>query len=72
MTRPRPIGLWAALIAVTSASNQAKSDHDPPEWRPRRADWCRYADAWITVKIKWDLSADQREVEALREMLATC
>jgi hypothetical protein len=62
----------AALIAVTSASNQAKPDHDPAEWRPRTDDWCRFASAWVTVKTRWDLTADDREVADLREMLAGC
>jgi len=62
----------AALIAVPSASNQAKSDHDPAQWQPHREDRCRYADAWATVKVKWDLAADEREVGALRDMLAGC
>jgi hypothetical protein len=35
-------------------------------------DWCRYANAWLTVKVKWDLSAHQAEGDALRDMLATC
>ena len=59
-------------MAVTSADNQARSDHDPAQWRPRWEDWCRYGDAWVTVKVKWDLSADQAEVAALREMLTDC
>lgn len=65
--------LPAALTAVSASSNQDKSADDPAEWRPpRRAAWCQYALDWIAVKIKWMLSADRTEVEALREMLATC
>jgi hypothetical protein len=62
----------AALIAVTSTANRSKSDSDPTQWRPRPDDWCRYATAWTTVKVKWDLSADHAEVDTLQEMLDTC
>lgn len=65
--------LPAALTAVSAASNQDKSADDPAEWRPpRRAAWCQYAHDWIAVKLKWSLTADPIEVDALREMLATC
>jgi hypothetical protein len=62
-----------ALFAVSGSSNQAKSDDDPAEWRPPRHDaWCAFATDWVTVKVKWVLSADGREMAALRELLATC
>lgn len=65
--------LPAALTAVSATSNRDKSADDPAGWRPpRRAAWCQYALDWIAVKLKWSLTADQAEVEALREMLATC
>jgi uncharacterized protein DUF1524 len=63
----------AALIAVSAGSNRSKSDGDPADWQPPSVEyWCRYASDWVTVKIAWDLSADQAEVEALKEMLFTC
>lgn len=62
-----------ALLAVTSATNQSKADHDPARWRPPRTEtWCWYARSWIGVKARWGLTADQAEVDALAEMLATC
>jgi hypothetical protein len=62
-----------ALIAVTAATNQSKSDRDPAEWMPPERDvWCRYAEAWITQKSAWELSIDQAEHEALENILATC
>ena len=65
--------LPAALTAVSRSSNRTKLAADPAEWRPtRRAAWCQYAHDWIAVKLKWSLTADQDEVVALREMLATC
>lgn len=63
----------AALIAVSSASNQSKADKDPAEWRPRlEAAWCQWATGWTQVKVKWDLSADVAEVKALRVILSEC
>ncbi len=65
--------LPAALTAVSAASNRDKRADDPAEWRPpRRAAWCQYAHDWIAVKLKWSLTADRDEVDALREMLRTC
>ena len=65
--------LPAALTAVSASSNRTKSADDPAEWKPPlRSAWCRYAHDWIAVKIKWSLSADRDEVDALRVMLNTC
>lgn len=62
-----------ALIAVSAGSNRSKSDQDPAEWRPPSVDyWCTYVSDWVTVKVAWDLSADEAEVQALRDMLVTC
>ena len=62
-----------ALIAVSSASNQSKADKDPAEWRPPlRTAWCQWAEGWTRVKVKWDLSADKPEADALRLMLQDC
>ncbi|HEV7759075.1 MAG TPA: HNH endonuclease family protein [Acidimicrobiales bacterium] len=62
-----------ALIAVTSAMNQSKSDRDPAEWMPPdRGVWCRYINAWIVQKHDWHLTVDRAEVRALRNVVATC
>jgi Protein of unknown function (DUF1524) len=62
-----------ALVAVTAATNQAKSDRDPSSWQPPSdVAWCDFATAWITVKVRWGLTADQAEVDALRNMLTSC
>lgn len=63
----------AALTAVSSRSNREKSADDPAQWRPpARSAWCQYARDWITVKVRWALTADQAEIAALRMMLETC
>jgi hypothetical protein len=62
-----------ALVAVSASSNRSKSDSDPAEWKPpRREAWCRFATDWVVVKVKWDLSADEAEVEAVEAMLRNC
>jgi hypothetical protein len=62
-----------ALIAVTAATNQSKSDRDPAEWMPPNRDsWYRYATAWITQKRAWHLTIDPAERRALRNVLASC
>ncbi|MDE0243411.1 MAG: hypothetical protein OYG31_01715 [Candidatus Kaiserbacteria bacterium] len=61
------------LYVMPSGENRSKSDRDPADWKPENDDaWCRYAQEWITIKQKHKLSADQREVSALEEMLGTC
>lgn len=63
----------AALIAVTASTNRSKGDRDPASWQPPNRDaWCEFATAWTTVKVEWGLTADQAEVDALRNMLAGC
>ncbi len=67
------LGFAGSLIAVSSLSNQHKSDQDPAEWMPpRRESWCQFARDWAAVKVRWDLSADQPEVSALHTALDTC
>lgn len=62
-----------ALIAVTAATNQSKSDRDPAEWMPpNRSAWCRFTAAWITQKAAWQLTIDPAEHDALDNILASC
>ncbi|MDQ3573609.1 MAG: HNH endonuclease family protein [Actinomycetota bacterium] len=62
-----------SLIAVTSAANRSKGDEDPAQWQPpRREAWCSFATDWVTVKIRWGLSADAAEVRALEVLLKAC
>ena len=62
-----------ALIAVSSASNQSKSDKDPAEWHPpSRGSWCQWARGWAKVKAKWSLTADATEMAALHAVLDAC
>jgi hypothetical protein len=61
------------LIAVSAASNRAKGDQDPSQWRPSNQDvWCKYARWWIDVKHHHRLTVTRSERSALTEMLDTC
>lgn len=61
------------LLAVTAATNRSKSDRDPADWQPPdRSAWCEFGTAWVGVKSTWGLTADQREVDALRNILREC
>lgn len=67
------LGYEGSLIAVSASSNRSKSDEDPAEWRPPLSSyWCEFAVAWVTVKVRWSLTADQTEVGALSELLGYC
>jgi len=58
-----------ALVAVTAASNRSKSDKDPAGWQPSNTDaWCDYVTAWVTTKLRWKLTADEPEAQALSNM----
>ena len=58
------------LIAVDRPLNLQKRAKDPAEWLPpKKAYQAEYARAWVTVKLKWGLTADRRELMALRELL---
>ena len=61
------------LNAVLDSENSSKGSRGPEDWKPPdRSYWCEYATHWIKIKVAWDLTATQRELEALKQMLDTC
>lgn len=60
-----------SLIAVTDDSNVAKSDADPAQWLPA-FERCRYAGEWVAVKIRWGLTVDSAEKNALATLASSC
>jgi hypothetical protein len=60
-----------ALIAVTRSTNRSKGDKDPSLWMPAK-DQCVYTQNWISVKVKYSLTADPREVKKLNSLVSTC
>ncbi|MBB4931831.1 hypothetical protein F4561_002651 [Lipingzhangella halophila] len=62
----------ANLSVMTSSVNRhEKSDNDPTAWTPQTRE-CEYAEQWVTVKLDYELTADQAEVDALEAMAAGC
>lgn len=61
------------LNALPSSENTSKSDRDPANWKPAlKSSWCRYARSWDAIKVKYKLTANQAEWDALLTMAATC
>ncbi|MEU8933334.1 hypothetical protein AB0D30_26055 [Streptomyces sp. NPDC048409] len=62
-----------ALIAVSAASNRSKADQDPATWLPSAAGYrCDYVTNWVADRIRWGLSIDQTEDDALTNVLSRC
>jgi hypothetical protein len=67
------LGFAQSLIAVSASSNRSKSDRDPADWLPTNREYvCEYIYSWVQVKIRWSLTADSREVSALRSNSEDC
>jgi hypothetical protein len=61
------------LEAVTDNVNQSKGDRDPAHWMPPASSaTCKYIDYWVASKTRWQLTADDAEVTALRNYAAGC
>ncbi|MDQ0771550.1 hypothetical protein QF026_000016 [Streptomyces aurantiacus] len=62
-----------SLVAVTARTNRSKADQDPADWQPPLADArCTYTADWVATKLRWQLTADDRERAALTELAASC
>jgi len=58
------------LIAVDRGLNRQKGASDPVEWLPPDSEYqCDYAQAWVAVKLKWQLTADAAEITVLSRIL---
>ena len=61
------------LRSVTGASNRSKSDKDPAEWLPTNKNYlCTYLSDWVSIKIRWSLTVDQKELDVLKKDSASC
>ena len=61
------------LLAVDDATNQAKSDKSPKQWKPPlNSYWCTYAARWKMVKAKYGLSVGGSERRAMGVMDRRC
>ena len=58
------------LIAVDRGLNRQKGAKDPAEWMPpNKAYQEEYARAWVSVKLRWGLTSDAKEIRQLRLIL---
>lgn len=62
---------FRTLIAVSASVNRSKSDKDPALWLPQK-EQCKYVENWISVKLKYSLTADAKEANKLKEMISKC
>lgn len=67
------LGYEMSLIAVSASSNRSKSDRDPSRWMPPSSSFkCEYVYSWIQVKLRWKLTLDSAEANALRSNWSGC
>ncbi|MGW9046812.1 HNH endonuclease family protein [Streptomyces lydicus] len=67
------LGAERSLVAVTARTNRQKADQDPAEWMPPATDArCTYLSDWVSTKLRWSLTVDRRERDALRQLAASC
>ena len=59
------------LIAVTASLNRQKGDQDPSTWLPPE-NKCTYVSNWIAVKVRYSLTVDPAEANALTSLVAQC
>lgn len=67
------LGADRSLVAVTAKTNRSKADQDPSTWLPPLADArCTYAADWVSTKLRWSLTVDRTERDALRRLATGC
>lgn len=67
------LGAERSLVAVTARTNRSKADQDPATWMPPATDArCTYLTDWVATKLRWNLTIDHTERDALRELATTC
>ena len=60
------------LIAVSGSINRSKGSRDPAEWLPPNTNYQKtYASNWASIKVKWGLTADENEINALKSLLGS-
>ena len=57
------------LALVLAKSSQQRGDKDPAGWMPNtNSNACEYLSNWVSVKTKWGLAMDQRELTAAKSV----
>ncbi len=65
------LGDYRSLVGVTDTVNQAKGDKDPADWLPTY-DKCRYLREFVAVKLRWRLTVDTAERNAMKALAPSC
>lgn len=60
-----------ALISVTLSTNRSKGDKDPALWMPS-IDKCVYISNWMTIKWRYSLTVDAKELTAIEKINQDC
>lgn len=61
------------LIGVSASSNESKGDQTPDEWMPPEKNYgCTYAEMFVAVKHKYELTVNKAEHDSLAETLRGC
>jgi hypothetical protein len=60
-----------ALVAVTAGLNRQKGDQDPSTWLPPE-NQCTYVSNWIAIKVRYSLTIDTAEANALTSLVTQC
>ena len=60
-----------ALVAVTASLNRQKGDQDPSTWLPPE-NKCLYVSNWIAIKVRYSLTVDSAEANALISLVTQC
>ncbi|MFI9630373.1 HNH endonuclease family protein [Streptomyces sp. NPDC052042] len=67
------LGADRSLVAVTARTNRSKGDKDPADWMPpAESAKCTYLADWTATKLRWKLTADDRERSALEKLATNC
>ncbi|MEU5825852.1 HNH endonuclease family protein [Streptomyces sp. NPDC047803] len=72
-TYANDLGAERSLVAVTAKTNRSKADKDPATWMPPAdSATCTYLVDWTATKLRWGLTADEAEQEALLKNAEPC
>ena len=63
----------SGLMALSSGTADRRGSKGPNAWMPSdKTMGCSYADEWVTVALKWNITVTQRDKQALRDTLLSC
>lgn len=65
------LGEKRGLVPTTTALNYSKIADDP-QWYIPKVNACKYIASWIAVKGRWNMTVDQREKDAIDNVMKGC